>query len=261
MQIASWNVNSLNARLEHFLLYLRERQPDIVLLQELKATTDNVPLAAITDCGYQAAILGQKSYNGVAIIARHPIDDVREHLPVHHRTEKDDVPEARYIEATVQGVRVASVYVPNGMEPDCAKYHYKLAFYQDLRAHLQPWTQNLEQPFVLGGDFNVSHQPIDVWKAPTKPRILYTPQERAAFRSLLHDGLYDTFRQLHPEDASHSWWDYREGRFARGEGWRIDYLLANAVAMGKITEAGIDDHWRGLEKPSDHTVVHCTLRG
>jgi exodeoxyribonuclease-3 len=258
MLIASWNVNSLAARLGHFCDWLVVFKPDVALLQELKCTAGNFPFSAVSDAGYHAAIVGQKAYNGVAIITREPVTEVLDLLPVHERQE-GETPAARYIEATVNGVRVASVYVPNGEDVASEKYPYKLAFYRDLRRHLQSLATS-DMPFVLGGDFNVAHQPLDVFDASGKEnRILYSLPERQAFRRLLHDGLTDTFRALHPGSRTFSWWDYRAGRFERGDGWRIDYLLANPSAARRLTEAGIDAHWRGLERPSDHTPVWCRL--
>jgi exodeoxyribonuclease III len=261
MLIAAWNVNSISARLAHFCSWLESAKPDVALVQELKTTTENFPTSAIEAAGYQAAVLGQKAYNGVAIIARHPIENVQEHLPLRERQELSGEMAARYIEATVNGVRVASVYVPNGESATSPKFSYKMGFYQDLYTYLDNKRYEDTMPYLLGGDFNVAHQPLDLHALPKQAdRLLYTPQERTAFRRLLHLGYTDTFRALHPDERRYSWWDYRAGQFERDEGWRIDYLLASSRAMERVVEAGIDASWRGLEKPSDHTVVWCRLK-
>ena len=259
MRIASWNINGIGARLDHVLSWLAASRPDVALLQELKCVETVFPLAAIHAAGYKAAFLGQKGYNGVAILAREEIQDVAPGLPVRARSEPEEGVAARYIEGSVGNVRVASVYVPNGMEVGCSKYGYKMAFYEDLRHHIRIHSGK-PHSFVIGGDFNVAHLPADVHDPLTaRGRLLYSLPERQAFRRLLHDGLTDTYRALHPAGRDYSWWDYRAGRFEANQGWRIDYVLANAAAAQTVKEAGTEPGWRGLDRPSDHVPVWCLL--
>ncbi len=243
-------MNSVKARLAHLLQWLCEAKPDVVLLQELKCETAAFPALEIEDCGYNIAVYGQKTYNGVAILSRHPIEDVTRGLP----TFTDD--NARYIEAFTAGLRVASVYVPNGQSRESDKFAYKLAFYEGLAAHLQGLL-TLEEATVIGGDFNVALSPLDICEDPATAakKILYYPEERAALRRVLHHGYADSFRALHPEQQAYSWWDYRAGSFANDEGYRIDYLLTSPMATDRLAKAWIDASPRGWEKPSDHTPV------
>lgn len=254
MKIAAWNVNSINVRQGHLLQWLARAEPDVVLLQELKGQAEAFPHLEVQAMGYDAAVLGQKAYNGVAVLSRIPITAQRPGLPGF------DDDQARYIEADLaNGWTVASVYIPNGMDLAASKFTYKMAFYAALSQYLGQ-VRGRETPFVLGGDFNAAYHDNDVHD-PVKfrDRLLYSPQERAALRGLLHQGYTDTFRILHPNDRLFSWWDYREGRFDRDEGVRIDYLLASPHAATRLTASGIDPTPRGWEKPSDHTPVWATF--
>ena len=256
MRIATFNVNSIKARLPRVLDWLDAAAPDVVLLQETKTTAEAFPREAFEDRGYAAAVVGQKTYNGVAILARASIEDVTETLP----GDAEDS-EARYVEALIDGrVRVASVYVPNGGEVDSDKYRYKLRFLERLR-HRVMSVLDWEEQFVLGGDFNVAPQPEDVHDpARWQGRILFSQPERAGLRALLHLGLTDGLRAVTPEPGIYTWWDYRGGAWARDHGVRIDHLLLSPQAADRLADAGVDRAERGREKASDHAPVWCVLR-
>jgi exodeoxyribonuclease III len=254
MNIITWNVNSVKARLPHLLLYLKTEQPDVLLLQELKCEETAFPFLEIEDAGYTAAVYGQKTYNGVAILTKHRLEEINRGLPCENG-------QARYIEGLVAGwLRVASVYVPNGEGVDSEKYPYKLAFYEGLTAHVRT-TLAFEEAFVLGGDFNVAATDVDIHTPPAiQNRILCSAPERTAFRGVLATGLLDSYRTLNPTDAGFSWWDYRTRSFERNEGWRIDYVLASPQAMDMAVAAAVHKTPRGWERPSDHTPVVLTLK-
>ena len=254
MKIATWNVNSVKARLPNLVQWLGEARPDVLLLQELKCVDEAFPAAEVEDLGYNIATHGQKTYNGVAILAKSPIEDVVRGLPGN----ADDL-QARYIEATVSGVRVASIYLPNGNPAPGDKYAYKLAWMDRLIPHARALLA-AEETFVLAGDYNVCPTDDDVYD-PVKwaDDALCRPESRARFRTLLHLGLTDAFRSLHPEPHQYSYWDYVQGRWYRDEGLRIDHLLLSPQAADRLLEAGIDKAPRGRERASDHTPVWCTL--
>ncbi|WP_374448731.1 exodeoxyribonuclease III [Stella sp.] len=254
MKIATWNVNSVKARLPNLVAWLTEARPDIVLLQELKCVDEAFPAAEIEELGYNVATHGQKTYNGVAILAKRPIEDVRRGLPGN-----DDDPQARYIEATVAGVRVASIYLPNGNPAPGEKFDYKLAWMDRLVPHVRELLA-AEETFVLGGDYNVCPTDEDVYD-PVKwaEDALCRPESRARFRTLLHLGLTDAFRALHPEPHQYSYWDYVQRRWELDHGLRIDHLLLSPQAADRLGESGIDKDPRGRERASDHTPVWCTL--
>lgn len=256
--IATWNVNSIKARLEHAQKWFAEAKPDVILLQELKTETDAFPHEAFEDMGYNLAIYGQKTYNGVAILSKHPIDDVITALP----DDESDI-QARYIEGliTVDGtvLRIASVYVPNGQSPDSEKFQYKMNFYDRLKTHMAELL-TYDEPVIVGADYNLAPSPIDVYD-PEKldGTVCFHPLEREAFRRLLNLGYYDAWRELNPNIQQFSWWDYRGGGYQRGNGLRIDHMLLNGMAMDKLESSVIDETPRGWEKPSDHAPVLVTL--
>jgi exodeoxyribonuclease-3 len=256
--IATFNVNSVKARLTNLLVWLDEARPDIVLLQELKCMTEAFPAMEIEERGYNLAIHGQKTYNGVAILSKLPIDDVMRGLPGNDSDEQ-----ARYIEAVLStdggAIRVASAYVPNGQEVGSDKFSYKLAFYERLRAH---WKNQLgfHEIAVLGGDFNCAPQPIDVYDhAALDGTVCYHPAERAQLRALMNLGLYDAFRLARPTTQQFSWWDYRANGYGNGHGLRIDHLLLSPMAADRLVQCIIDEIPRQQEKPSDHAPVIVTL--
>lgn len=259
LTIATWNVNSVRSRLPNLLAWLGGNPVDILLLQELKCIKEQFPRMELEDLGYNLAIHGQKTFNGVAICSKYPLDDIVCELP---GDESDSA--ARYIEAVVSlkgaALRVASVYVPNGQEVGSDKFAYKLSFLERLSAL---WVQHLRhhEIAVLGGDFNVAPYPVDVYD-PEKldGSVCYHPEERQRLRALLHLGMVDAFRQLHPQMQKFSWWDYRGGSYPRGHGMRIDHLLLSPEAADCLVRASIDENPRGEEKPSDHAPVIATLK-
>lgn len=258
MKIATWNVNSIKARLQHVLTWLKASACDVALLQELKCEAPAFPLMEIEELGYNVALVGQKSYNGVAILSRYPVDDIITALP---GDESDS--QARYIEAVICAetpVRVASIYVPNGQEVGSEKFHYKLRFYDRLAAHARQLLA-LEEPVILGADYNVAPYPIDVYDADKLDgTVCYHADERAKLRALMHLGFYDAFRTLNPDRRQFSWWDYRGGKYAQNHGLRIDHLLSNALVIDRAVLCEIDETPRSWEKPSDHAPVVLTLR-
>jgi exodeoxyribonuclease-3 len=255
MRIATWNVNSLRARLELVLDWLRQDGPEVVCLQETKVTDDVFPTAALAEVGYQAVFTGQKTYNGVAILSRLPLTEVCKALP---EAPGDD--EKRFIAATVNGTRIINVYVPNGQAVGSAKFQYKLAWLEQLRTFLTT-TYTLETPLLLCGDFNVAPEPRDVYDATeVDGEILFHPEERAAFARLLDWGLHDALRLHHQEGELYSWWDYRAGAFRRNRGFRIDHILATPPVAGRCTAVTLERDLRRRPKPSDHIPVVATLQ-
>jgi exodeoxyribonuclease III len=254
--IATWNVNSVNARLPNVLEWLRAAKPDVVLLQETKCVDAAFPREPVEDLGYNLATHGQKSYNGVAILSRRPIEDVTPGLPGDPADEQ-----ARYLEATVGGVRVASIYLPNGNPVGTDRFAYKLAWMERLRARAAALLE-LDEPVVLGGDYNVIPEPADCHDPKAwADDALFQPESRRAFRALLHLGLTDAFRALHPDEArAYSFWDYQRGSFQLDHGVRIDHLLLSPLAADRLASCTIDKEPRGRPKASDHTPVVVELR-
>lgn len=258
ISIATFNINSIKARLPNLLAWLDANPIDILLLQELKCVDEAFPAMELEERGYNLAIHGQKTYNGVAICSKFPIDDVVRGLG-------DGDEQARYIEAVLSipggAMRVASVYVPNGQDVASDKFPYKLQFLERLTAH---WRTQLalNEIAVLGGDFNVAPQPIDVYDAAKLDgSVCYHPEERACLRALMHLGFYDAFRVKHPDERQFSWWDYRMNAYPQNHGLRIDHLLLSAMAVDRLTECTIDESPRREEKPSDHAPVVGWLVG
>ena len=262
VKIAAWNVNSVKSRLSILLEYVAsDHAPDILLLQELKCMEEAFPYMEIEDAGYNVAVCGQKTYNGVAILSKFPIDDVIKKLPYD---EDNSDEQARYIEAVIsledKALRVASVYVPNGQAPDSDKFAYKMKFFDRLYKHAQDLLK-YDEALIIGGDYNVAPHPIDVYD-PQKMEgnICYHPDERAKFRSLLGLGLTDCYKAMHGDTQQFTWWDYRAGGWQNNKGFRIDHLLLSAEAADIITESGVDSYLRDKEKPSDHAPIWCKVR-
>ncbi len=256
MTIATWNVNSVKARLPRLLAWLDRARPDVVCLQELKGTDDAFPYDEVRAAGYHAVVHGQKTYNGVAILSRLAPADAAAGLG-------DGVPDpqARLVAATVGGVRVVSAYVPNGGEVGTPPYAYKLEWLRRLRAYLGR-AGVPEVPLVVCGDFNIVPSDLDchdpsAWEGS----VLYNPELRAVHQDLLALGLVDTFRLHHPEDRNYSWWDYRNFAFPRDDGLRIDFVLCTPALAARCTGAGIDRDERKGEKPSDHVPVWAAFSG
>jgi exodeoxyribonuclease III len=252
MRIATWNVNSIRTRLDQLGGWVARAAPDVVCLQETKVEDERFPMEAINELGYQAAICGQKSYNGVAILARFGlgIEDVKRHL------EGDDATShKRLIAATVEGVRIVNVYVPNGQAVGTEAFAYKLGWFERLRLDLEK-NHNPEQEIMVCGDFNVAPEPIDVhdpkkWEG----QILFHPDERAALKRLMSWGLVDVLRERHAEPKIFSWWDYRMGAFKRNAGLRIDLALMTRPLVARCKDAWVDKAPRELDRPSDHAPV------
>ena len=256
IKIATWNVNSIKARLPNVLIWLKEFAPDVVLLQEIKTVDEGFPRLEIEDAGYTVETHGQKTYNGVAILAKSPIEDVHRGLPGDESDEQ-----ARYMEGTVFGsVRVASIYLPNGNPIDGEKFTYKLAWMDRLYRHIQACLAT-EETYVFGGDYNVIPTDDDVYDAKAFAKDALTqPGSRARFQAIKHLGLTDAFRTFNHATHQYSYWDYQRGAWQKDNGLLIDHLLLSSQAADRLDSAGIDREPRGREKASDHTPVWCSLR-
>ena len=255
MRIVTWNVNSLNARLERVEAWLDEACPDIVCMQETKLADDAFPALTFQALGYESAHYGQGQWNGVAILSRVGISDVvvdfADGLPAD--------PDARIISATCGGIRVSSVYVPNGRSLDNDHYHYKLQWMERLRNHVAA-TSDPTADVVVAGDFNIAPDDRDVVD-PTKLIDVthVSPQERAALMALESWGFTDSFRHFYDQGSLYSWWDYRAGDFHKGNGMRIDLILATASVMKRATWSIVDRNARKGTSPSDHAPVLLDL--
>ncbi|RLL53521.1 exodeoxyribonuclease III [Mariprofundus sp. EBB-1] len=247
MKIVTWNVNSLTVRLPHVLMFLEEEKPDVLALQETKTVDSNFPYEAIEAAGYHVTFSGQKTYNGVALLSRSPASDEVMDIP-----DFSD-PQRRLLAATIDGVRIINIYIPNGQEVGSEKYDYKfhwlIAFRNFLKTEL-----TRHQHLIVLGDYNIAPTDLDIhdpdrWSG----KIMCSDAEREWFQSLLKLGLTDTVRQLHPDQPMHSWWDYRMNAFRRHWGIRIDHLLATPSMIP--TQAGVASTYRALERPSDHAPV------
>jgi exodeoxyribonuclease-3 len=254
MKIATWNVNSLNVRLPHVLEWLAAQQPDVLVLQEIKQVTEAFPAEALAEAGYQSIANGQKTYNGVAVISLKPAND-----PVLEFPNFED-PQRRVLAATVDGVRVVDLYIPNGSEVGSEKYAYKLAWLDALRAFLADEMSRHEKLVVLG-DFNIAPADADVHD-PEKwgDAILCSPAERQALKDLLDLGLTDVFRNFEHPEKTFSWWDYRAAGFRRNAGLRIDLILTSDVMTDACTSSYVDREPRAWERPSDHAPVVAEFR-
>jgi exodeoxyribonuclease-3 len=253
MRIASWNINSLRKRQDRLFAWLEDTQPDIVCLQETKCPDEQFPVLALQAAGYQSAYHGEKSYNGVAILSKTELVDVRASLC----DEIADL-QARVIAATIQGVRVFSIYAPNGQAVGSPAYEYKLAWYRRLRDCL---SEEKNPHLVICGDFNVAPADEDVHDpALWRGAIMCSEGERAAFQQLCDSGLSDTLRLHHKEGGLFSWWDYRMLAFPKNRGLRIDAILASKALAKKCTAAGIDREMRKGKEPSDHAPVWAEFK-
>jgi len=256
MKVATFNINNVNRRLPNLLRWLRAARPDVVALQELKTTDGEFPAAAIEKAGYGAVWRGQKTWNGVAILARkaEPIL-IRDALPGDASDR-----EARYIEAAVRGIVVTSIYLPNGNPQPGPKFDYKLAWFKRLRAHAQKFIKQ-DIPVVLAGDYNVAPTPFDIY--PTKSwdkDALIQPKSRAAFASLVDQGWTDAVREKHPKQPMYTFWDYMRNRWPRDAGLRLDHLLLSPALAGRLQKAGVDRKVRGEDGASDHAPAWVVLK-
>lgn len=255
MKIATWNVNSAKARLPLITDWLRTASPDVVLFQEIKCETAAFPAAAFEDLGYHVNAVGQKAYNGVALLSKAPAEDVLTRLPGEPEDEQ-----ARYVEATVSGVRIASLYLPNGNPVPGEKFAYKLRWMDRLYDHASTLLAQ-EIPVVLGGDYNIIPEPRDVFSPQAfAGDALFRPESKAKFRALLNLGLTEAYRALHDDDRAYTFWDYQAGSWPRDNGLRIDHFLLSPQAADRLAGCTIDRGPRGLEKASDHTPVILELR-
>lgn len=258
MRIATWNVNSVRQRLDHLQAWLKERQPDIVCLQEIKCTDDAFPREPLEALGYNVAVHGQKTFNGVALLSKSPFDEVAPGLI----GDESDV-QARFLEALVStksGVlRVVSLYLPNGNPPETEKYTYKLNWMDRLIKFARE-RMKLEEPMLLCGDYNVIPTAADARRPEAWVKdALFLPKTRERFRALTNLGLTDAIRAVSDSDDLYSFWDYQAGAFQKNDGIRIDHLLLSPQAADRLVDAGIDKHVRGWEKPSDHVPVWVDL--
>jgi len=258
MRIATWNVNSVKQRSENLVAWLRERSPDVVCLQETKCVDEAFPREPLESLGYNVAVHGQKTFNGVAILSKMKFDEVIPRLP---GDDGDD--HARFIEATISTasgvVRVASIYLPNGNPPSTEKYTYKIRWMERLLKYVDERLQ-LEEPLVLAGDYNVIPAPTDVHDpAAWAGDALFLPETRDRFDALLNRGLTDAIRAVSDQRGLYTFWDYQAGAWQKNWGIRIDHLLLSPQAADRLTGAGIDKHVRSWEKPSDHVPVWADL--
>jgi len=257
MKIATWNVNSIRMRKDLVLAWLKQHKPDVLLLQETKCLDESFPKEDFEDLGYNIALSGQKTFNGVAILSLHPIEDVIRNF------DNNPLDHARYIEAVIVApdsvVRVASVYVPNGESLDSEKYEQKLAFFDALESHLAKLVE-FKELLVVGGDFNVAPEEIDTYSVDeSRDCVLFELNVRKKFRRLINLGLYDAYRLKNPNEQQFSWWDYRRGAWQKNHGFRIDHLLISTEAADKLESSSIDPEVRGKDSPSDHAPVLCDL--
>ncbi|MGY4313430.1 exodeoxyribonuclease III [Bradyrhizobium sp. JR3.5] len=256
MKIATFNINNVNRRLPNLLRWLKSARPDVVSLQELKAGDAEFPAAALEKAGYGAVWQGQKTWNGVAILARkaEPVL-IRTALP----DDRDDH-EARYIEAAVRGIVVTSLYLPNGNPQPGPKFDYKLAWFKRLRAHAAKLLKQ-EVPVVLAGDYNVAPTPLDIYPTRSWDKdALIQPKSRAAFKALVDQGWCDALRTLHPDAPMFTFWDYKRQRWPRDAGLRLDHLLLSPDVAARLAKAGVDRDVRGEEGASDHAPAWVVLR-
>jgi exodeoxyribonuclease-3 len=258
MRVATWNVNSLNARMEPVTQWLRDFAPDVLCMQEIKMVDQAFPHLEFSALGYNAAVHGQKSYNGVAILSKRPMEDVTPRLP---GDEADD--HARYIEAVIMGnkrvARIASIYLPNGNPAPGEKYDYKLGWMDRLTTHARKLLA-FEEPLILAGDYNVIPSEHDVYDASAWTKdALFLPTTRAHFRTLLNLGFTDAIRACHAEPGLYTFWDYQAGAWQKNHGIRIDHMLLSPQAADLLKSSGIDSRPRSWEKPSDHVPVWCDI--
>ena len=254
LTVATWNVNSLRARLTPVLKWVRDKKPDVLCMQETKVTDDEFPLDDFTILGYHEALHGQKTYNGVAILSRKPMQDVARGFDGKGGDEQK-----RLIAATIAGIRVVNAYIPNGGEVGSDKFAYKLQFYGQLGDYFRKRHKPTE-PLVFVGDFNVAPEPKDVWDpAVMDGQTCFHPDERKALETLKSWGFDDLFRKYEQGGGFYSWWDYRQGAFQKNMGLRIDHVWTTKVLSERSTACRIDKDERAKEKASDHVPVVATF--
>lgn len=255
MRIATWNVNGLRARIDYLALWLKQRQPDVVGLQELKITDDEFPTEVFTALGYHVVTHGQKAWNGVAVLSREPAEVILRGLPGQEEFG------ARLLRVHVGGIDFTTVYCPNGKDLGHADYPRKLEWFDALAEYWR--TAPKLDHAALCGDFNIVPTAIDSWLGDVTDDIFHTPAERTRFEALLAAGLTDVFRERHPQSKAFSWWDYRGGAFHRGHGLRIDTILGTKALTERVTDVEIDRDFRKKQDgltASDHAPVYADLR-
>lgn len=258
MRIATWNVNSVKARLNNVTSWLADARPDVVVLQEIKCETAAFPAAAFADIGYQSFVVGQKAYNGVALLTRLPYQQILDRLP----GEEESDPQARYLEADVGGVRICGLYLPNGNPLGTEKFDYKLRW-MDRLIERAAALLNARVPFLLTGDFNVIPEARDVFDPQSFAAndALFQPETLRRWRALVNLGLTDAYRALHDDDKAYTFWDYQAGCWPRDLGLRIDHFLLSPQLADRLAACFIDRGPRAAEKASDHTPVVLDLAG
>ncbi len=266
MRIASFNINGIKARMPRLLEWLKETQPDVACLQEVKSQDDGFPAEAFKEIGYGAIWHGQKSFNGVAILAKDQMPtEVQRGLPTVEGKPDDSDEQARYLEADVRDnagniIRIATIYLPNGNPQPGPKFDYKLAWMKRLRARAAH-IKSLEIPAVLAGDYNVIPHEHDIYNAKAMlDDALRQPESRASYKRILGDGWCDAIENQHPAGGVWTYWDYRSGAYQRDHGFRIDHLLLSPLAADRLVKCGVDSEHRGREKASDHAPTWIELR-
>ncbi len=258
MKIATWNVNSIKVRLDAALAWLKEAKPDVLAMQEIKCVDENFPAEPFEALGYNCAVHGQKTYNGVALLSKRPMEDVTPRLP---GGGGDD--QSRYLEAVVTGtkgtLRIASIYAPNGNPVETEKFPYKLAWMKRLQAHAKDLLAN-EEAVALIGDYNIIPENRDCYDPKAWMNdALFQPQSRAALRIIENLGYTDAFRARNQASGQYTFWDYQAGAWRKNHGIRIDHILLSPQGLDRLGACGIDKHMREGDKPSDHVPVWCEL--
>ena len=249
IRFATWNVNSVRKRCGQVVDWLRESGTDVLCLQETKCLDEQFPAEPFEEIGYQCHVHGQKAYNGVAIVTRKPAEDIACGMPGYSD------PSCRVIAATVAGIRMVSAYVPNGNRKGTEKFAYKLEWLGEFQSYLRAIVDSGAE-LLVAGDYNIAPADIDVYDPKHWGyEILTTPEERGKYAELCRIGLTDVYRRLNPEEPGFTWWDYRQGSFARNKGLRIDLALATEDTDERIRKCHVDDKPRGNDSPSDHTPV------
>ncbi len=254
MKIASYNINGIRARLETLKEFCRESAPDIAILQEIKCMDENFPREVFEDLGYNVVVHGQKSFNGVALLSKFPIDDVRIGLP----WDEEDL-QARYVEADIEGVVICGLYLPNGNPVESEKFPYKLGWMDRLLRRAEEFL-HAETPFLMTGDFNIIPTPEDCWDVEAwRGDALYHEESLRRFRCLENFGLYDALRLCNDLPMQYSFWDFQAGAWNKNHGIRIDHFLLSPEMADRLKSVEIEKHWRGREKPSDHVPVSAVF--
>ena len=255
IKISTWNVNSVRTRINHLVEFIKNENPDILLLQELKCEEHQFPREEIERFGYNIAIKGQKSYNGVAILSKYRFDEI-----IYDFTDNPKQEQSRYIEAVIsvgaKSLRIASVYVPNGSEIGSEQYYYKLEFLENLYNYIKS-IRTVHEDFIIGGDFNIACDEIDAYSV-SDDNVLFTIEERILLWKFRNIGLLDCYRVKHPDNVEYSWWDYRAGAFQKNLGMRIDYIFATPSIIDNLASSYMSKEYRSMEKSSDHIPVNIS---